>query len=80
MPSDGEFLIAGDAMFGLRPMELLIAAIVALLLFGKRLPTVAQRHRMSLPDRRTDEFEGVVLKAMVLGLVVCLWYVVLNSR
>jgi Na+/H+ antiporter NhaD/arsenite permease-like protein len=77
-----EFWIAGDAMFGIGPMEMLIVGVIALMLFRKRLPEVslAHRRRMYAQDARWDEIADISLKAAVLVLVACLWYFVLNSR
>ena len=69
-------------MFGIGPMELFIVGVIAILLFGKRLPEVslAHRRRMYAQDARWDDITDNSLKAAVLVFVACLWYLVLNSR
>lgn len=57
------------AFFGLSPVELLIVGVVAVLLFGSRLPSVARSAGKSLTEFRRgmqdlqDEFRGAMHEA-----------------
>lgn len=75
-----EYLIAGDAMFPSHWMELLIVMIVALLLFGKRLPLIMRQRGIDFPDERWGANDVMFLKAIVMALVALLSYFLLNSR